>query len=346
MPRLQITCPLNSLGYGVASIGLCKELDCNIYPIGQSDIPEKYQHNLLPKIERGFLLQNRDLPSLRIYHQFDLAHHIGKNIHIGFPIFELDNFNPREIAHIQANDIIFVCSNWAKNIVQENVAKHVEVIPLGVDRDVFHENVKPSHTRHKFTFLNVGKWEKRKRHDILYKSFARAFSNKNDVRLIMCCDNPFLSPSQTEEWKNLYRRSLGNKVEFVSRMKTQEELASLMAIADCGVFPSRAEGWNLELLEMMSMGKMVISTNYSAHTEFANKNNCQLLSVTRLEKAIDNIWFHGQGNWMSIEEKEINELADLMLDVYNNSYVNKEGIETAKQFSWSNSAKKILDIIH
>ena len=39
-----------------------------------------------------------------------------------------------------------------------------------------------------------------------------------------------------------------------------------MAEAHCGVFPARSEGWNLGLVEMLSMGRHVIATDYSAHT--------------------------------------------------------------------------------
>ena len=53
-----------------------------------------------------------------------------------------------------------------------------------------------------------------------------------------------------------------------------------MSQVDCGVFPSRAEGRNLELLEMMSAGKHVITTDYSAHTEFCTKDNAGLVPIT------------------------------------------------------------------
>ena len=68
-----------------------------------------------------------------------------------------------------------------------------------------------------------------------------------------------------------------------------------MSQTDCGVFPARAEGWNLELLEMMSCGKNVIATNYSSHTEFCNSENCMLVETTELEDAHDGKWFRGQG---------------------------------------------------
>ena len=65
------------------------------------------------------------------------------------------------------------------------------------------------------------------------------------------------------------------------RVATQHHVAALLADCDCGVFPSRAEGWNLGLLECMSVGLNVIATNYSAHTEFVEPANCRLVHDRR-----------------------------------------------------------------
>ena len=121
-----------------------------------------------------------------------------------------------------------------------------------------------------------------------------------------------------------------------------------MSQVDCGVFPSRGEGWNLELLEMMSCGKHVIATDYSAHTEFCTKDNAGLVTITSLESAFDNKWFFGQGNWAKIGDHQIFDLNMKMqrfiLD--KKGTVNKAGIETAKRFSWQNTAKTIMETIN
>jgi len=123
-----------------------------------------------------------------------------------------------------------------------------------------------------------------------------------------------------------------------------------MTQTDCGVFPARGEGWNLELLEMMSCGKSVIATNYSAHTEFCNEENCFLVEIDEKEDANDGFWFRGQGQWASIQEKQIDSLAEHMRNVHEKKKkddlnINQAGIDTAKQFSWTNSAQKIIEAI-
>jgi len=64
----------------------------------------------------------------------------------------------------------------------------------------------------------------------------------------------------------------------------RHEVARAMMTADCGVFCSRADGWNLEALEMLSLGKTVVATDYSGHTEFLTATNARLVPMTDRER--------------------------------------------------------------
>ena len=116
---------------------------------------------------------------------------------------------------------------------------------------------------------------------------------------------------------------------------------------DCGIFPSRAEGWNLELLELLSCGKMAISSNVSAHTEFCNSKAVYLIDIPEKELAEDGKWFFKQGSWAKITESTINDFVEAMRAAHkrhqqNKNAINKDGVEVAKNFTWSNTAEKIL----
>ena len=219
---------------------------------------------------------------------------------------------------------------------------------MGVDRSIFREAA--SH-RKETIFFNCGKWEVRKGHDVLVEAFNKAFNQDDDVELWMMCDNPFYPEEENFKWERLYRSSiLGEKIRIIPRQKTQQDVYNIMTQTDCGVFPARAEGWNLELLEMMSCGKSVIATNYSAHTEFCNEENCLLVETDEKEDANDGVWFRGQGQWASIKEKQIDSLAEHMRNVHEKKKeddlnINQAGIDTAKKFSWANSAQKIIKAI-
>ena len=142
---------------------------------------------------------------------------------------------------------------------------------------------------------------------------------------------------------------MGNRVKIIPKQKSQISVADIMKSTDCGVFPARAEGWNLELLEMMACGKHVIATDYSGHTEFCDDDNCMLIETDTLEEANDEKWFTGQGEWAHIGDKQIDLIAAYMRDIHalkqgGHLEENAIGVETAKRFSWENSAKQIMSI--
>jgi glycosyltransferase involved in cell wall biosynthesis len=112
-----------------------------------------------------------------------------------------------------------------------------------------------------------------------------------------------------------------------------------MRQTDCGIFPSRAEGWNLELLEMMACGKPCIATNYSAHTEFCTREDTWFIDIEETELAQDGKWFFGQGSWAKIGEKQIDQAVEHMRFMYKNRPNGLNSREQSKKFSWENSAE-------
>lgn len=351
---INIISPINQLGYGVTGLNIVKALskiiDVALWPISQPQITNQNDANVVSQAIKNSHFFDYDAPCIRIWHQHDMAQFVGRGKKIGFPIFELDHFSDTEKHNLSYVDKIFVCSSWAKTVITKNInidPDNVSIIPLGVDSSIF----KPATVVNDgpTVFFNCGKWEVRKGHDILVKMFNDAFEEKDDVQLWLMCDNPFLSQEETKYWQNLYYRSkLGSKIRIFSRVQTQEQVYNIMSQVDCGVFPSRAEGWNLELLELMSCGKNVITTNYSAHTEFCDKNNSMLVNIQETEKAIDNKWFFGQGNWAKISDVEINTFIEYMREIHKNKQektlsLNKAGISTANHFTWHNTAREIMN---
>ena len=161
------------------------------------------------------------------------------------------------------------------------------------------------------------------------------------------CQNPFNSPDENKQWHDKYDDP---RVKIIPRVETQEEVYNIMRKTDCGVFPSRAEGWNLEALEMMACGKQVIITDFSAHTEFCTKENSMLVTIDDTEMAYDGKWFHGQGNWAKIGSNQMDQMVShkrkthASVQNHENTF-NTAGVETAKKFSWKNSADKIMEAL-
>jgi len=320
MKKINVMAAVNPLGYGVAGLNILKELDkvadITLFPIGQPQPTTQEDADLCQRLHQKQSEFDPAAPCVKIWHEHSLAERIGKGKYYGFPIFELNKFDTIRSKNLECCDEIITCSNWARNVVLEQTGRpenEVHVVPLGVDRDVFNED-KSGVAGGQFVIFNCGKWEVRKGHDVLFRAFKMAFPDDvRDVKLFMMCDNPFpQAKQQSEQFESMYASDI--RVKFVPRVNTSEDVARIMGQVDCGVFPSRGEGWNLELLEMMSMGKPVIATNYSGHTQFCDSTNCSLVDIEKTEPAYDGVWFDGKvGEWATISKNQVKQLADHMI---------------------------------
>lgn len=349
MKKINLMCPIGYTGYGITSLNIAKELDkiseVSLFPIGNpnSGLNDQKDADLINKCIVQSQHFDHKSSCLKVWHQHDLASRIGSGKYIAFPFFELDKLSKHEIHHINSCDTILTASNWSKQILINNgCTTPVKVCPLGVDRNIFHNELE-STSKSKYIFFSIGKWEKRKSQDIILSCFERAFDKNDNVELWLCPHNPFLTENELRYWVNMVKyNKLYEKIKVFSRLPTQYDVASMIKNCDCGLFVSRAEGWNNEILESMSMNKPCIVTNYSAHTEYCNNNNAFLIDIDQTELAEDGKWFFGQGSWAKIGQNQIDNIIEHMRYVYNNDIrTNPAGLETSDKYSWSNTAEII-----
>lgn len=353
---LNIHAPINVTSYGYVSSNVIKELkkldiDLRYNPIGPIT-PDK---EIFPEIEDVLFRWDYsfDAPSLKIWHQNDLGAFYGRGMRIGMTIFELEKFNKIEIHSLQNPDKLFVCSNWAKQVIESEVPNTIGntyVVPLGVDSEIFCESPMPD--VNKTIFGNFGKFEARKGHDVLPEIFNKAFEKDDDVLLVMMPHNFFLNQEETNQWVKKYKETkLGDKILIIDRQESQKMVYNIMRQIHCGIFPSKAEGWNLEALELLSIGRHLIITNATAHTEFCDNKNSNLIEMrSGYEPASDIKFFDGSGEWRKFGKNEIEQAVEYMRSIHKkrqdgNLDINKEGVETARRFSWKNTAQTIKDIV-
>jgi len=353
--ELHFIAPYCRTGYGIAGAQLLRALlrrgaSVNFFPLGAPDA------SVLPMrgLQESMARQDRfdaNAPSVRLAQKFDLAMHVGRGPRIGFPIFELSRFTAREKHHLGAQDRVLVCSEWARGILLENglYRTPIDIVPLGVDREVFHERLDAGRTRPDTIFLQVGKLEPRKNQLGLLRAFEAAFTPRDPVQLVLACHNPFLEPEAFRHATQPFRRSpMAKRITILDKpLPTHTDIAKLMARADCGVFPSRAEGWNLEALEMLSVGRHVIATNYSAHTAFLTPENARLIEVDGVERAPVGPEGAAWAAWdASQHEQLVLHLRRVHTERQQGSLgLNAAGIATATQCSWDESARAMLRAI-
>ena len=350
--NINFSSPINGTGYGIASLNILRDLyklnkSISFFPIGQPNIDNQQDYDMLVELIKNAQDLDINAPYVKIWHQFDLAEHIGRGPYFAYPFFELDTFNSMEVKHLNVPDRIFASSQWAKSIIENNgINSRIDVVPLGVNRLIFNEYVQRDRSDDKYVFLNIGKWEVRKGHDILYKIFNDAFGDDPNVELWILAsehNNSYSSKEEIDEWHKKYS---AKNIKIFRGVENHQDVAKIISESDCGIYPSRAEGWNLELLETMSMNKPVIATDYSAHTEFCDSDNCYLVDIDNRELAYDGKAFKKQGSWAKLDQKQYDQIIDYMRYMVNNNIkTNPNGVLTAKKFSWTNSASILLGCI-
>jgi len=204
-------------------------------------------------------------------------------------------------------------------------AGKVEVLYPGVE-ERFHplreESLAPVKARYNLDFpfiLTVGTLEPRKNHVGLLQAYS-LLKGRYPHRLVIAGGKGWLYEGIFQEVERL---SLEEKVLFLGYVP-EEDLPALYNLADLFVFPSLYEGFGLPPLEAMACGTPVVTSNSSS-----------LLEVV------------GDGALL-IPPQEVEALAAAMERVLSDPSLREElrrkGLERAKQFTWSEAAKRLLAI--
>ena len=105
-------------------------------------------------------------------------------------------------------------------------------------------------------------------------AFQRAFPSDPEVALIIKT-KPWASVPEYVAQAEALRAKIGSdrRVQIVDRSLDYEEVLSLYASSDVMLSLHRSEGLGLHLMEAMSLGKVVVATNWSGNTDFMSRSN-------------------------------------------------------------------------
>jgi len=202
---------------------------------------------------------------------------------------------------------ITVVSNYANSQLRELFGISGEVIPNGVDLDLFkpcHKVKQERDSEHYPTILNVTAYNNFKGRDILIKSFKVIKRKYNKALLIA---------------RGINYRS--NDI-IDSNYMSYDELAQVYCKADFYLLTSRWESFGLPIIEAFATGTPVIAYDRDdARREHINNSGAGLLfrDARTLIQAVDEVL----SNWESYSIK---------------------GVEYARKFDWRTIAKEYVDI--
>jgi len=213
----------------------------------------------------------------------DIDHHHGENFrkgkrNIAFWAWELPDFPDNWIRYFQYFDEIWTPSNFVRDAVAMKSPHPVLTIPHCIDFRIPSETDREKFglPQDKFLFLfayDLNSYQPRKNPRAVIRAFKKAFAGKagHDVGLVIKTHSVQGNKEAYEELKS-HLCGIEN-VYLIDRRLSREDVYLLMYSVDAYVSLHRAEGFGLTVAESMFMGKPVVSTNWSATTEFLNKTN-------------------------------------------------------------------------
>lgn len=347
---------------------MSKLVDINLIP---TEDYKPYEHPTAKVIRMTqlFRLADIDLSAIGIGimygNHYSLSQFCGSK-RIAYTTWEMEHLREDWVAALNQMDGVWVPSTWCKTVFEKSGVDHVDVVHEGVDTKVFNPfavslaetrgslvDDKPREgspffdTEGKFTFLAGGKWEVRKGQDATVRAFTQAFEPEEPVQLILHCTNPF--DMDINIFQELFALRLGVHAEILvgQGMFPTPDYASFFTSGDAFIFPTRAEGFGLPILEAMASGLPVITTNVTGHADFVNKDVTYIIKTKKIP-VNDPKWFGGfeETTW---NDPDVDHLAELMRYVYEHpekaKKKGKAAYQYAKDWTWDRGAKQALALL-
>lgn len=258
-------------------------------------------------------------------------------------------------------DQLWVYSHWARQhaLASGIPTARVRVIPPGIDPNIFHPDgaTYPLPTTKNFRFVFVGGAVLRKGLDILLKAYRAAFTRADDVCLVVK-DNPrdvFYHGARIALDDALTSSLDAPEIIHLDAALSAQEMAALYRACQVGVFPYRAEGFALPILEAMACGVPSIVPQFGACLDYCDEHTSFFVQPQHIhlpvaqELQYNTLGFRAQVSEVDFCEVSVTKLAEALRSVYashsNNSVSLKEharaGVVKAHQhFTWQHTAKR------
>ena len=113
---------------------------------------------------------------------------------------------------------------------------------------------------------------------------------------------------------------------------------------------SGGEGWGLPEFHSVALGKHSVILNASSYKDWANEKNSTLVYPCGKWPSEDGVFFKkgaiaNQGNIYTFSEEEFIEACDQAIEKVEKNRVNEEGKKLRKQFTYTKTCDKILEIL-
>lgn len=273
-------------------------------------------------------------------------------------------YPPRWVDAIEQHyDELWVFTRWARDCaIRGGLAPdRIRIVPLGVDLQAFDPDgpTHPITNVRRHTVLFVGAAIDRKGADIAVRAFERAFTDHDDVQLVVkdhTGDVFYEGLSHRDDVLAAAAREGAPSIRYVDEYASRADLAALYRGASVLVHPARAEGWALPVLEALASGTPVIVPDFGPFLDYCRPPSAQLVEHHRIRApvrrdfATNTLGFHEWVESVDFCEPDVAAVARALRASVDWSSPERterrvHARAVAEDWSWESAAATMLDAI-
>lgn len=281
------------------------------------------------------------------------GHFQGTNVQ--WIVFESTRVPEIVMPTMLASDLVWVPSEWGRNTLIANGQNPslCDVVHEGVNTSTYHPWYQPPPTD-PLKFLIVGKLEQRKSQIETLLAWKQAFDNDPSVLLTIKTNHFADIDSKKVGLENVINQLGLTNVNVI--WETQTCMFDLYRDHHVFVLPTKGEGWGLPLIEAAAMGMPIITTMYSAQTQFLHPIKSSVVPVAYDLGAIECAEFQhfyptsdqNYGQWAI---PKIHSIVGALTQARHNYVALKQqamnnALTIRRDFSWSRSADSVVKTLH
>lgn len=257
--------------------------------------------------------------------------------------------------HYKSCDVICAPSNFAKRVFIESGIpdNHIKVIPHGIDSETYNRSstIKlPTNKKYKI-LANIAQNHLRKNIPDLLEAYGRAFTNKDDVCLILKAKMKPVKMAfdiSLQHCLNDFYQKYSKHAEVKIIPDFIEDLSDLYRSVDTVFSMSHCEGFYFPGLEAIASGKLVIAPNWGGQLDFLNQDNSLLISGQEVRANPRSMYWESKNNaiWF---QPSINDAVDKLQYGFKhylelNKKISDKASYVISLYDWQNISKQFAEL--
>lgn len=257
----------------------------------------------------------------------------------------------------QCVDKVLPSSQFSKKVFTDNgmPSDKQVVVPHGIYLDRYRNLGKfPLRTKKKYKILaNIAQPHLRKNMPGLLKAYGKAFTNKDDVCLVLKVSRKSPQPGfdvPVDDTINRWRKEFpkAGELEVVDKFIT--DIETLYNSCDVVFTMSHAECFWMPGLEGFAANKVVVAPRYGGQVDYMNDDNSILIDG-RTIRADNRMQYWEPSPYAEVFDPDTDQAAAKLKDLIANydDYLKKFSPsmqEIAQKHSWTAAARRIIDLCH